>query len=212
MPERRIRPSWTARYSLLNPPGAKRLAILLHGYQQEGAVVFQSLSDCFGEATAVLAPDAPFPVFFGGKNGLRLGYTWYFFDPATDRYHLDMSQALDVLDELVGALGFAEKPKLVVGYSQGGYLAPFLGERLSGVTQVVGINCRFRSESLSEPLGFRLDGIHGARDQLVDPQRAQRCHRELIERGNRGAFHLLPECGHGVNETVRQRLASIVGE
>ncbi len=212
MPKRTIRFTWDANYEIKEHEDPRELVILLHGYQQSGEVAYRMLESCVGPHACVLAPDAPFPIPQKTTTGYRFAFTWYFFDPELDVYLYDMSIALDYLLELIRELGMEEIPKKVVGYSQGGYLAPFLALRLKNVEKVVGVNCRFRSEVLRGPLPFSLDAVHGARDVLVDPERAQRCHRELTAQGCRGEFHLLSNSGHGISGEAREVLTRLLSK
>jgi len=95
-------------------------------------------------------------------------------------------------------------PKCIAGYSQGGYLAPFLAKNLSGVSQVIGINGRFRDEQLSGPLPFRLDGVNGEQDAFVDPVRARECHAAIVASGVQGSFIMVPDAGHGIGPGIRE--------
>lgn len=206
MPECVIPLALNAGYEIRSVADPAGLVILLHGYQQKGRIIFSSLHNCFDEGHVILAPDALFPVSVRTALGNHLGFSWYFYDPETDVYFYEMRHALKFLKVMVDQLGFGHLPKTVVGYSQGGYLAPFLGRELERVGQVIGINCRFRSECLRPPVTFRLDGIHGERDQMVDPVRSRRCHRELMEMGLSGGFTLVPDSGHGISGRTREAL------
>ena len=210
MPSRTVNLAWDAEYALRSHDSPNKLVILLHGFQQRGQLIYNLLEGAINPDALVLAPNAPFP--FPSKKpvgGYEMGYTWYFFDPEKDVYYYDMSLALNYLERLIEDLGYAKMPKSIIGYSQGGYLAPFLGEKLGWVEQVVGINCRFRSEALRAPLPYQLIGIHGEKDVLVDPERARRCHQELIDQGVEGRFHMLPNAGHGISGQVRSLLREL---
>jgi len=210
MPKRTLRLAWNANYELRDIKNPEELVIILHGYQQRGELINRLLEGCVGPNVEVLSPDAPFPVPQKVNNNYQMAYTWYFFDPETDTYLYDMSIALDYLHELLTDLKLDHLPTRILGYSQGGYLAPFLGERLPQTKQVIGVNCRFRSEALNGPLPFKLDAIHGKKDVLVDPERAVKCHEELITQGCRGEFHLLEESGHGISAEVRSTLTTLL--
>ncbi|CAM2068910.1 Abhydrolase-2 domain-containing protein [Sulfidibacter corallicola] len=202
MPERNLDLTWRVSYELEGDDSGEIL-ILLHGFGQRGAVIQTKLQPFLKNMEAMrIAPDAPFPIPEKTAGGFRLGFTWYFFDPKTGIYHVDMQQAVTQVSALVRAMDWWHRPKRVIGYSQGGYLAPFVGLALERVTQVIGINCRFRAESLTGKLPFRLDAVHGARDLMVDPKRAASCHGEILERGNEGEFHLVEGAGHGIGDDI----------
>ena len=187
----------------------KALVLLLHGFSQRGAVVLEQLGDCFPPEVTVLAPDAlfPFPRRLGTHFEMR--FSWYFFDPGSGQYYTDMQPAAEFLAGLVKQLGFEHAPKWVVGYSQGGYMAPFAGKLMPGVRQVIGVNSRFRSEVLHEVLPFPLDAIHGAADSMVDPIRSEACFHELQDLGNTGQFHLIPGGGHDVTPELCSKLREV---
>lgn len=198
--------TWHATRHLKDVADPKRLILLLHGYQQNAELIFTMMADTAPADCVVLAPDAPFPVPQKRENGYHMGFTWYFFDPETKVYYLDMEQALRYLTALVDQMGYANLPTTVIGYSQGGYLAPFVGQRLKNVDRVIGVNARYKSETLPGGLPFRMDALHGALDNLVDPVNSQQCFEELIAAGNRGEFRLVPDCGHGISAAIRNAL------
>ncbi len=211
MPTRNLRLAWPVSYELKGPDTPNQLAILLHGYQQKGELIMAMLGDCFADDTLVIAPDGPFPTVAQTGAGRRfLGFTWYFFDSEANRYLTPMDQSLDILTELILSLDLGHLPTRVVGFSQGGYLAPFLAQRLPAATQVVGLNCRFRDEVLRGPLPFRLDALHGARDILVDPNRARDCHRAILADGGEGQFRELPQSGHRIDADLRLALKDML--
>lgn len=212
MPEHAIQLTWHANYELKLASKPKRLGILLHGYQQRGTSTMRALNGCFDADTVLLAPDGLFPVADTSRDELRLGFTWYFFDIKTGRYLTPMARAVDYVVRVVDALKLGSLPKIIVGYSQGGYLAPHLAQAFEDVSQVIGLNCRFRSEALKPPFSFPIHGIHGAADQMVDPQRAARCHAELIAAGAEGTFHAIEGAGHGIGPKHRDRLSQLLAE
>lgn len=201
-----------------------RLYLLLHGFGQTAWSLWKRLEPALPAAAAVLSPNAPFPMprrvpASGGRKGPEssdegewvVGFSWYFYNPDTDEYFIDMEIGVHFLQELVRKLGLESVPMTVIGFSQGGYLAPFLAQALSNVDHVVGIGCQFLVEELSLPVRFRLDAIHGERDERVSPELAKAYHKRLVEAGTRGEFVLVPEAGHGVNASVLNELWRLLG-
>ncbi|MCB0386208.1 MAG: hypothetical protein KDD43_12515 [Bdellovibrionales bacterium] len=185
--------------------------LLLHGYQQTAERFFQRVIDAIPEEYEVYALDGPFPVPFQQPEGQwRLGYSWYFYSTRQKYYYVPMSAGVDYLMSWLKAHHLGSRVRKIVGYSQGGYLAPFLAKELSLVDQVVGLHCRFRHEDLGEPGPFRLDALHGEKDGLVDPAIAEESHRHLVARGWRGSFQLIPDLGHSVSGEMKVRLTSLL--
>lgn len=192
-------------YAEQNGHSPKRRVLLLHGYQQRGETILKLLGPCFDEDTHVIAPNGFFPMAYRAGNNFRLGYTWYFFDPATGVYAVPMDPALTYLETFWATLDLPALPLTVVGYSQGGYLTPFAAERL-GAERAVGVNSRFRDEDLARPLSFRVDAVHGDKDPLVDPQRSKASHGRILEAGNRGVFSSIAGAGHRIDDQIREGL------
>jgi len=214
MPRKRVQITRDVTY--MTRPAAdtpKRLVVLLHGYQQRASTMLRLAAPSFGEETTVLAPDGPWPVPYRVADRYEMGYSWYFFDPKTEVYGVPMEPAIELLTAwLAGIEEVGSLPITVVGFSQGGYLAPFLGRALDAVDRVVGINCRFRSEVLTDRYAFRLDALAGAEDPVVDPDRARGCHEEIISRGNRGRFVVVPGAAHRLDSSMAAALTTLADE
>ena len=196
-------------YRLEGNPEGNRIYLLLHGYGENGDTVFRHMAPGLfpsdGDAL-ILAPNAPFPLppkdEKGRPVGLPVAFAWYFFDPIQEVFHIDYSCPASILKALLSHLGLHERPTTVIGFSQGGYLAPFVGKKVASVDHVIGMACRFREDKLGGNLSFRLDGIHGSEDGLVDPHNAQKSHEKLLRDrkggGVEGQFYLLEGEGHAM--------------
>ncbi len=214
MHQQTIYPAWNVSYASKPAQSPRRLVILLHGFQQTGSHILNMLEDCFDETSLVISPNGPFPFPYktGNAESYRLSYAWYFFDPKTNVFGVPMDLAVNYLAELVAKSELASLPKWVVGYSQGGYLAPFAAKAMTGVERVLSINARYRSEVLHDRYSFRCDAVHGADDPMVDFDRSQRCHAEIIEAGNTGRFHAVKGAGHRITGKLLAGVSEILSE
>ena len=185
------------------------VALLLHGYQQTAERFYQRLADAIPPAFEVVALDGPFPVPFQQPEGeWRLGYSWYFYSTRQKYYYIPISAGVDYVRTWLKSQQLESRVQKIIGFSQGGYLAPFLGKTLPSVNQVVGLHCRFRHEDLESPGSFYLDAIHGEKDSLVDPEMARESHRRLLEQGWQGTFELIPDLGHTISGEMKNRLTT----
>jgi len=211
--------------------GAKptRVFLLLHGYSQDGQHMLKRLEAPIAEwekqsggQALILAPSGTYPIPERSENGWQVGYSWYFYDFTTDEYYIDMENAVLLLNGIVAQAGasFAAQsgssgiaahagvqktlPVTVIGFSQGGYLAPIFAKSSAQVDHVIGIGCEFLKDEIADPIRFRMDGVHGADDSVVDGLNSQKSHAALVARGVQGAFQLLPGEGHKISRAVSE--------
>lgn len=201
----------TISYQCRKVEKPKGTLVLIHGLQQSGDAIFSLLRPYLPDDWNIFAPDGPFTLISRSDQGVQIHYTWYVFDPVKNHYLVDMSDGCTYLEQFLLAQNLSEDPLVIVGYSQGGYLAPIAAKSIASVSQVIGINCRFRDEILNTPLPFRLDAIHGTNDPLVEPKRARQCHQSIMQSGNRGQFWAIEGEGHRLTPKIGAQLEQIIG-
>ncbi|MEQ1878280.1 MAG: hypothetical protein ABL958_16680 [Bdellovibrionia bacterium] len=201
------------------PENPKGLVLLLHGYDQMGSYMQAKLDKFIPSDWAYISPNAPFPIphwdsVFPApgwrEQGLKLGYTWYFYQSKTREYYLDMRTTLEFLACGVRDLGFGDLPKIVVGFSQGGYVAPFVAQKLTRVRQVVCLSSEFIPDELPDGLEFSLDGVFGDSDPIADIEAAKRSHGECLAKGIKGEFHTVAGAAHEVSAAIGEKLKQIL--
>jgi len=190
---------------------ARHLFILLHGYSESGGRILNKLASHLPEDSLILAPNAPFPMPQKTDDGYKVGFAWYFYDPRSQEYFIDTKTAVEFVSGLVKKLGYEKLEKTLIGFSQGGYLAPFVAQELGNVKQVVGIACEFLSEELRGEIPFRMDLIHGEQDEVVTVEDARTSHMNLVARKIPGDFHLLSGVGHRIEEKVQKKVKELLG-
>jgi predicted esterase len=194
---------------LLKNPKGSQLVILLHGFGQTAEKIFSLLGPSLPKDACVLALNGFFPMPQRIDNKYTVGFAWYFYDNFTDEYLVDEKPASVAIQSLVDELGFKGKKKVIVGYSQGGYLAPFAAERLKNVEKVVGISCQFLKDEIKTP-NYLLDAIHGENDEVVDATIARKLHGELIKKGVKGTFTLVKNEGHKLTTSLLEPLKKLL--
>lgn len=187
----------------------KQLILLLHGYSQSGAAIMKRLGPVMPPDAAVLAPNAPFPFAERTEGDYRMAYSWYFYDFRTDEYAVDMSTSLQFLETGIERMGYSHLPLRIAGFSQGGYLAPFVGQKLGQTLQVIGICSTYLSDELGGSLDFRADNIVGAQDDVVEPDNSERCFREVVKRARGGEVYRLP-VGHRIDGQVAAKAGELL--
>ncbi|HRK08014.1 MAG TPA: dienelactone hydrolase family protein [Pseudobdellovibrionaceae bacterium] len=190
---------------------AKGLVILLHGYQDHGGYLFRKLfpQGWPAEELAWLAPNGPFPTPVKTEKGWKEAYAWYFFDPDLNKLILPPNTALRGIQAAIAQEGFASLPKLVFGFSQGGWLAPYVAQNLTEVRGIMALGAGIREEYYPHPpASWPVDFMHGTDDHIVDRQQAQTLHAKLIARGYSGRYELIPGLDHRGREDVGLKLVS----
>lgn len=192
------------------PPEPKRVYLLLHGYLLDGEFMFEKLKDSLPKNCAIIAPDGPLlvPVKKGDKYSSR--YSWYFFDPHTKEYFVQMDPAVDYLKQILERLNLSNIPITVIGYSQGGYLAAKASELLTDVDTVIGVACKFRNEKFEFRQRTMLHQINCHDDLVVDYPDARAEFDKLRERGNLGQFISLNNIGHRLDSTYLSELKKLI--
>ena len=190
------------------PP--RELVVLLHGYSESGSRILHKLQDAVSADCAILAPNGPFPLPERTEHGYKLGFAWYMYDPASKEYFIDMRPGITFLQQGLSQLGFTSIPKRLIGFSQGGYLAPIIAQSLLNVKQVIGIASEFLKDEMDPEIPFRVDGIFGELDLVVTPAESEATHRCLTQAGVRGSFQIVPGLGHKIDGEVVKRVSELL--
>ncbi len=101
-------------------------------------------------------------------------------------------------------------PVTIIGFSQGGYLAPYIGGVNSDVDHVIGIGSVFREMILDHGLDFRLDAIHGVDDKIVSMEKSQIYYNKIIKHAQGGSYYSLKGSEHSLDKNVLSKLNELL--
>ena len=188
---------------LVNP---KKVFVLLHGYLLDGSFMYEKLLNFLPKESAIIAPNGPFMVPVKKQKGYFPRFAWYFFDPTKKTYYIDYIPAAEYIKSLLIEMELIRKPITVIGYSQGGYLAPKLAEMIPSVESVIGLACCFRNDYFKFRHDVLYHQINSTSDLVVDYEGAKQEFVTLRERGNLGRFVTLNDIGHKLDENYAQEL------
>ncbi len=199
---------------------ASELILLLHGFAESGERILRKLRPAIPEAlrarSILIAPNGPFPMPVKTDAGYTATFSWYFYDPSTDEYFIDMKPAVQFLASGLEALGVAHLPKRIIGFSQGGFLAPIAAARLSEVRQFVGVGCEYLVDEipgrLPNSVPYRVDAVHGSADESVNPENASDSHERLIATGVAGSFSMIGGATHRIDDRIRAAVTDALNQ
>jgi len=180
----------------------RQVILLLHGFNERGRRIFRRLLPYLPSDATIIAPNGPFPLPRQKEDRLDFGYAWYFFDKHQQKYLINQDLPKSWLKGLLQQKGLDSIPLTIIGFSQGGYLAPLLGYDLPQTEVVIGIGCEFRPHLVTSNPNFKLIAIHGGKDEIIAPQSALNDIEKLREKGIHCAWNLLPDTGHEINSQV----------
>lgn len=195
----------------LSPTGP--LLLLLHGYLDSGPAFFRRVFANQKPNYSVLAPNALFPIPTPSENGYRETYGWYFVDYERQKTFIAAQVARDYLRDFLEKLGYTNRPIVIAGFSQGGYLAPLIAALLPNCVGVVGIGCGYTADSYPQGLQFPLHAVHGDADEVILPSRSLTQFDELQKNTQENSFTWIPGMTHSLNadgaEIVRNRVGAL---
>jgi predicted esterase len=198
-------------YHLISKGEPKRLYLLLHGYAERGRRIYRKLEGIIPEDSVILCPNGPFPLPEFNEGKVRIGYAWYFFDRREQKYLINQVVPVDFIMALLKELKLDSLPCTVIGYSQGGYLAPFIGQSHEKVDHVIGINCEFKKSILEDHFPFKLDGIHTKKDEKVPLDHAVERFQELKDAYSfKGELILLENGTHAIDQEIIDTVSKLL--
>ena len=103
---------------------------------------------------------------------------------------------------------FPNKEITILGYSQCGYLAPFVGGKIDNIEHVIGINCNFRSDFFDFPLDYSLTHLHAVDDPLVEYDNACKSIELLNEKYPQANINHVKfdKGGHDMSEEIKDQI------
>jgi predicted esterase len=200
------------QYQWRHPAHAKELIILLHGYQERADRMAKLILPYVPSEAAVLIPNGPFPVPRLKENQIKEGYSWYFYNTQTKTMVVPPDAAVSMIVQILVSQNATNLPIRIVGFSQGGYFATILAQRIPNVRQVIAIAAGFPERYIKAKPAFRIDAVHGALDKICDFETAKNEHKALKAKHWSGDFIALPNSEHRIDDEVQVTVAKLLNE
>ena len=192
------------------PKSPREVILLLHGLNERGRRIYRKLLPYLPHDALIIAPNAPFPLPRQKENRMVLGYTWYFYDKFERNYYLNQDMARSWLRELLKLKNPDKLPLTVIGFSQGGYLAPLLGSDIPETKLVIGLGCEFRSQLITHNLHFPLIGLHGKLDTIITHESSLREAEVLRSKGIQCHWQLIEDAAHEITPSMGKKVKEIL--
>lgn len=188
----------------------EQVVLLLHGLHERGLRIYRKLISYLPDNALIISPNGPFPLPREKENRTEYGYAWYFYDRATKSYFINQKLACSWLAELLAQKNISHLPLTIIGFSQGGYLAPILGHALPQTKLVIGLGCEFRENLIDEKIKFPLVGLHGENDFVVNVNHSKIDAEKLIAKGMNVEWETIPNTKHEISEEMGLRVKTIL--
>ncbi len=194
-----------------DPDGS--LLIALHGVGMSTRGFLREAAPCAPERAIVVYPEAPLPFEMRRESGMRQGSSWYVYTGDNDAFRESITRAeefiLRVLDRALVETGADPKRVALLGFSQGGYLAGWLGLRnASRFERLVVAGGRIKHEALDAAAraagDLRVLCVHGADDAGVGCDAARESADSVAALGVEMTFRDYPGGHHVLRDVACQ--------
>lgn len=191
-------------------PEAREVFLLLHGLGERGKRIYRKLLSILPDKALIIAPDGPFPLPRPKDGRMSYGHSWYFYDKYEQKYYVTQDLAKIWLRDLLKIENPGKLPVTIIGFSQGGYLAPLAGKEILETKLIIGLACEFRTTLIHEKLPFPMVGIHGTNDEIVRSDSALAEIEKLKAGGQEVEFVTVKETAHEITSTMAMEVKYIL--
>jgi predicted esterase len=189
---------------------AVQIILLLHGLGERGKRIYRKLLKYLPDDALVLSPNGPFPIRRPKTERMDFGHSWYFYDKFEKKYFITQDLSKYWLRDLVRSENLNKLPVIIIGFSQGGYLAPLVGQEIPETKLVIGLACEFRSNLIEKKPCFPLIQIHGDKDKVVPLASAEEEKMKLKHQGVDIELHSIEGADHRITSEMALRVKNIL--
>lgn len=193
-----------------SPKNPREIILLLHGLNERGRRIYRKCLPYLPPDALILAPNGVFTIPHQKADKLSLGYAWYFFDRIQKNYLVNQDQAVALLLKLIEIKNPTNLPVTIIGFSQGGYLAPILANALPETRLVIGIGCEFMPHLVGDKINYPLEAIHGTNDQIIKSDHALKQISELALKNIKVGWHPVEDAAHEINQDIGIKIKELL--
>ena len=193
------------------PSEGNRGLLVLHGYSDHSRSVRKRLLGLEPvQGYSVLSPNAVFPAPAKKGDEFKAAYSWYFRDPKTGEQMIPPEFAAKALLKLLHKLGTQHLEWTILGFSQGGFFAPFLVREGLNAKKIIAVGAGYRPEYYQDLPPVDVYALHGDRDEDVPYALAKGSFEGIQKMGYGKEFRTMSGVKHTANEEGRQWIRSIL--
>lgn len=200
------------QYHLSGDINSDTVYLALHGVMERGSRMLRRMHDALPKDSLILAPDGPFPIPTKMKTGYKVRYAWYFYDNIKNIYVIDYEYSSNLLVNLLQALELDSKKLVIIGYSQGGYLAPFVAQKIPQTQYIIGLACVFKENLLSDKITTPFTLVHGRQDNMVSYSGSYSNYEIISQYNHKCDFITLENTDHFYNDSFAKAVTKIQSE
>lgn len=212
------------RYRVITPDDDRStprpVLLALHGMGMDAPGFQRILRHLETKEMILVVPDGPYPYEIRREGKITIGHAWYLYRGDQEEFyeHLETSErhVLHLLDRIEAQRPIDRGRSVVLGFSQGGYLAGFMAlrhpERFGGLVIASSrLKWEFVRHELEEgPIPPTLF-LHSKQDNSIPWDRVEEGQRRLEAAGGRAVVYLHDE-GHRLPPDAVVRLGEWLGE
>lgn len=193
-------------YVRMNESENKPLVILLHGFADSAKSLLKRALPETPSEVEILAINGLFPVPQKKDGHWKHAFAWYFVDFYTREVHIHPNVSAQAISELLRELNLESRPKILMGFSQGGFFVPYLLKFIKNVKQILIVGSIFRPDEYPNEQ-LKIEALHGELDQIVSFEDSIQSFQALKQKRNiDGEYKSLPDMGHNFNDEAREWL------
>lgn len=188
----------------------KQVILLLHGLGERGKRIYRKLLPYLPLDALVIAPNGPFPIERKKERRLDFGHSWYFYDKFEQKYFINQDLAKYWLRDLLKIENPHSLPVTIIGFSQGGYLAPLVGNEVGETKLIIGLACEFRTKLIDKKPSYQLVAVHGEQDEVIALQDVLSEIEGLKKIDIEVEFHSIKQAGHEITSEMGKVVQNIL--
>lgn len=198
-------------YYLERDPDSQKGLLVLHGYADLARSARRRLlgTSPLPNYTS-LSPNGLFPCPVEKDDGFKEAYSWYFKDPQSGVEMISPEFAANALLKLIDQLKLNQLEWIILGFSQGGFFAPYLVHAGLTCNRIISCGAAYQSEKWKELKNLTIHAIHGEQDTDVPFEIAQQSFQSLKNLAPHSQFHPIPDLGHSMNEAGRELIRKLL--